>query len=193
MRVFECIVYVLVIECIIYNTDFKVVAVIGHHNTNILLRCLYGIERKLFVKIIVNNSIRELWPSVKNVPPDNACLCPFVHSCIFNVIFELFALNNLTLDCKIAEVLCTFRENKRNLIEEKGRLDAPGRPILFGTTQEFLRCFGVPALQDLPEFDSFGSPENEGEQISMELEAEQIGMLVQLEQEEEPEEEPIEE
>ncbi|UKI38719.1 MAG: SMC-Scp complex subunit ScpB [Clostridiales bacterium] len=27
------------------------------------------------------------------------------------------------------------------LVEEKGRLDAPGRPILFGTTEEFLRCF----------------------------------------------------
>lgn len=96
----------------------------------------------------------------------------------------------------IRGVNCDYVVNRlmeRNLIEEKGRLDAPGRPILFGTTQEFLRCFGVPALQDLPEFDSFGSPENEGEQISMELEAEQIGMLVQLEQEEEPEEEPIEE
>lgn len=38
-----------------------------------------------------------------------------------------------------------------NLIEEKGRLDAPGRPILFGTTEEFLRCFGVSSLKELPE------------------------------------------
>lgn len=36
------------------------------------------------------------------------------------------------------------------LIEEKGRLDAPGRPILFGTTEEFLRTFGVASIQDLP-------------------------------------------
>lgn len=96
----------------------------------------------------------------------------------------------------IRGVNCDYVVNRlmeRNLIEEKGRLDAPGRPILFGTTQEFLRCFGVATLQDLPEFESFGSPENEGEQISMKLEAEQIGMLAQLEQEEEPEEEPIEE
>ncbi len=96
----------------------------------------------------------------------------------------------------IRGVNCDYVVNRlmeRNLIEEKGRLDAPGRPILFGTTQEFLRCFGVASLRDLPEFDSFGSPENEGEQISMELEAEQIGMLAQLEQEEEPEEELIEE
>ncbi len=36
------------------------------------------------------------------------------------------------------------------LIEEVGRLDAPGRPILFGTTQEFLRAFGVQSLEELP-------------------------------------------
>ncbi len=37
-----------------------------------------------------------------------------------------------------------------NLVKELGRLDAPGRPILFGTTEEFLRAFGVQALDELP-------------------------------------------
>ena len=37
-----------------------------------------------------------------------------------------------------------------NLICEVGRLDAPGRPLLFGTTEEFLRSFGVQSLDDLP-------------------------------------------
>src|SRR5699024_4801726 len=41
------------------------------------------------------------------------------------------------------------------LIEEVGRLDAPGRPILFGTTEEFLRSFGVSSVEELPK----GSPE----------------------------------
>lgn len=36
------------------------------------------------------------------------------------------------------------------LIKEIGRMDAPGRPLLFGTTEEFLRCFGVSSLEDLP-------------------------------------------
>lgn len=36
------------------------------------------------------------------------------------------------------------------LIEEVGRLDAPGRPLLFGTTEEFLRRFGVQSLDELP-------------------------------------------
>ena len=40
---------------------------------------------------------------------------------------------------------------ERGLIEERGRLDAPGRPILYGTTQEFLRSFGLRSLDDLPD------------------------------------------
>ena len=36
------------------------------------------------------------------------------------------------------------------LIEEVGRRDAPGRPILFGTTEEFLRSFGVSSVEELP-------------------------------------------
>ena len=36
------------------------------------------------------------------------------------------------------------------LVKEVGRLDAPGRPMLFGTTEEFLRTFGVGSIDDLP-------------------------------------------
>ena len=39
------------------------------------------------------------------------------------------------------------------LIEEAGRLDAPGRPILFGTTEEFLRRFSLQSLDELPTLD----------------------------------------
>ena len=38
-----------------------------------------------------------------------------------------------------------------DLVMELGRLDAPGRPLLFGTTEQFLRSFGVSSLEDLPE------------------------------------------
>ncbi len=40
---------------------------------------------------------------------------------------------------------------ERGLIEEGGRLDAPGRPILYVTTQEFLRSFGLSSLSELPD------------------------------------------
>ena len=46
-----------------------------------------------------------------------------------------------------------------NLVYEVGRLDAPGRPALFATTEEFLRRFGVGSVQDLPDI----NPEQEAE------------------------------
>ena len=42
---------------------------------------------------------------------------------------------------------------EKGLIEEKGRLDAPGRPILYGTTLNFLKCFGLNSLSELPDID----------------------------------------
>lgn len=39
------------------------------------------------------------------------------------------------------------------LIHELGRLNAPGRPMLFGTTEEFLRSFGVQSVEELPSLD----------------------------------------
>lgn len=38
----------------------------------------------------------------------------------------------------------------KGLIAERGTLDAPGRPLLFGTTDAFLRCFGLESIDDLP-------------------------------------------
>lgn len=55
---------------------------------------------------------------------------------------------------RVRGVSCDHAINKLleyELITELGRLDAPGRPLLFGTTEQFLRCFGVKSLKDLPE------------------------------------------
>ena len=38
----------------------------------------------------------------------------------------------------------------KELIEEKGRLELPGRPLLYGTTDNFLRCFQLSSLEELP-------------------------------------------
>lgn len=40
-----------------------------------------------------------------------------------------------------------------NLVQEIGRLDAPGRPALFATTEEFLRRFGIGGKENLPDID----------------------------------------
>jgi len=39
----------------------------------------------------------------------------------------------------------------KGLVEERGRLELPGRPLLYGTTQNFLRCMGLSSLEELPE------------------------------------------
>ena len=62
---------------------------------------------------------------------------------------------------------------ERDLIKEIGRLDVPGRPILFGTTEEFLRQFELKDLQELPSLDLFGQEdfqENEVQENEVNLE-----------------------
>ena len=54
---------------------------------------------------------------------------------------------------QIRGVSCQHAVNKLieyNLITEVGRLDAPGKAILFGTTDDFLRSFGISSMEDLP-------------------------------------------
>lgn len=74
------------------------------------------------------------------------------------------------VDCSgVVATLC-----QKGLLEEKGRLDLPGRPLLYGTTPDFLRCFCLSSLSDLPELpekqDTIREPDDEidneqGEQI----------------------------
>jgi segregation and condensation protein B len=57
---------------------------------------------------------------------------------------------------------------ERDLIEESGRLAVPGRPILYRTTKNFLRSFGLSSLDELPELPN-ASPEDG--QITLEMQA----------------------
>lgn len=67
---------------------------------------------------------------------------------------------------------------ERELIEEAGRLAVPGRPVLFRTTKNFLRSFGLSSLEELPELPDSSQ---EGSQMTLELEA----AVAKLRQEEE--------
>ena len=67
----------------------------------------------------------------------------------------------------------------RGLIECKGRLDVPGRPMLYGTTSDFLRCFGLVDLDSLPKtteemMDVFANAKLAGEQDASNVENEEI-------------------
>ena len=72
------------------------------------------------------------------------------------------------------------------LVEEVGRLDAPGRPMLFGTSEEFLRCFDLSSISELPDIDleyNFGELNQEimeGEQIKFTDEENKDGQAVSM-------------
>jgi len=55
----------------------------------------------------------------------------------------------------------------KQLIEEAGRLNVPGRPILYKTTPAFLRTFGLSSLDELPEIEKVSIGVPEGQQLQM--------------------------
>ena len=68
------------------------------------------------------------------------------------------------VDC--SGVITTLLE--KELIEERGRLELPGRPLLYGTTKNFLRCFGLSDLTDLPPLPKEQNAINDvGEQLTI--------------------------
>ena len=69
----------------------------------------------------------------------------------------------------------------KGLIEAAGRLDAPGRPMLYVTTDKFLRVFGINSLDELPATEA----------LSVAAQAEQLNMNAELNAEEKSAEEPL--
>ncbi len=62
----------------------------------------------------------------------------------------------------------------KGLIEEKGRLELPGRPLLYGTTEHFLRCFNISNLKELPPLpEDDKKEEDEGQEETPQPEAPQ--------------------
>ncbi len=55
----------------------------------------------------------------------------------------------------------------KDLIEEKGRLELPGRPLLYGTTENFLRCFSISSLDELPPIPKDEDRGDRGQQLSI--------------------------
>lgn len=68
---------------------------------------------------------------------------------------EIEAVRGVSVDGTIYKLL------EYNLIEEAGKLDAPGRPTLYKTTSNFLKMFGMSSLDELPELPKYKLDENE--------------------------------
>ncbi len=79
------------------------------------------------------------------------------------------------VDCSgVVNTLC-----QRGLVEEKGRLDVPGRPVLYGTTSDFLRCFSLSSLDDLPEL-----PEGDRDILMSDVDNGQLSLFDEVESDE---------
>ncbi len=72
---------------------------------------------------------------------------------------QLDAIRGVSSDGVVKSLL------SKDLIQEVGRAEGPGRPILYGTTSEFLQYFGLKSIQDLPALESFGENKPERRDI----------------------------
>lgn len=91
--------------------------------------------------------IRSLLEVKRNTPLSQAAFEVLAVIAYNQPVTKSFVEQVRGVDCSgVIATLC-----QKRLIEEKGRLDLPGRPLLYGTTPEFLRCFSVSDLGELPE------------------------------------------
>lgn len=93
------------------------------------------------------NHIRALLELKKNTPLSQAALEVLAIVAYNQPVTKAFIEQVRGVDC--SGVLRSL--NEKELIEERGRLDLPGKPLLYGTTNNFLRCFTLQSLDDLPE------------------------------------------
>ena len=91
--------------------------------------------------------IRSVLEVKKNAPLSNAAFEVLAVIAYNQPVTKAFVEQVRGVDCSgVISTLC-----QKRLVEEKGRLELPGRPLVYGTTPEFLRCFGVESLEELPE------------------------------------------
>lgn len=93
-----------------------------------------------------SEEVRRLLEIKKNTPLSNAAFEVLAIIAYNKSVTRSFIEQVRGVDCSgpISSLV------QKGLIEEKGRLDLPGRPLVYGTTDRFLRCFSLNSLEDLP-------------------------------------------
>ncbi len=90
--------------------------------------------------------IREILDLKRNAPLSQAAFEVLAVIAYNQPVTKNFIEQVRGVDCSgVVTSLC-----EKGLIEEKGRLELPGRPLIYGTTPDFLRCFSLESLADLP-------------------------------------------
>lgn len=92
-------------------------------------------------------NIRTLLDKKRNAPLSNAALEVLAVIAYNQPVTKAFIEQVRGVDCSgVVNTLCA-----KELVEEKGRLELPGRPLVYGTTDNFLRCFSLTDISELPE------------------------------------------
>ena len=110
--------------------------------------CLLKLDNKfqLCTKKQYADSIRAVIEVKKNTPLSQAAFEVPAIIAYNQPVTKAFVEQVRGVDCSgVIANLC-----QKSLIEEKGRLELPGRPLIYGTTPDFLRCFSLSSLKDLP-------------------------------------------
>lgn len=106
-----------------------------------------GNKYQLCSRVEYAPQIREVLDIKKNIPLSNAALEVLAVVAYNQPVTKAYIEQVRGVDCTgVISNLC-----QKELLEERGRLDLPGRPLLYGTTPNFLRCFCLTSLADLPE------------------------------------------
>lgn len=94
-----------------------------------------------------SEEVRKLMEIKKNTPLSNAAFEVLAIIAYNKTVTRSFIEQVRGVDCSgpISSLV------QKGLIEEKGRMDLPGRPLIYGTTDRFLRCFSLNSLEDLPD------------------------------------------
>ena len=111
--------------------------------------CLIKMDRKyqLCTRKEYAEPIRDVMDLKRNAPLSQAAFEVLAVVAYNQPVTKSFVEQVRGVDCSgVMSTLC-----QRGLIEEKGRLELPGRPLLYGTTSQFLKCFCVTSLEELPE------------------------------------------
>lgn len=120
--------------------------------------CLIKMGRKyqLCTRKEYAEPIRDIMDLKRNAPLSQAAFEVLAVVAYNQPVTKSFVEQVRGVDCSgVMSTLC-----QRGLIEEKGRLELPGRPLLYGTTPQFLKCFCVTSLEELPELPEKDEEEN---------------------------------
>jgi segregation and condensation protein B len=128
--------------------------------------CLLRLDNKyqICTKQKYADNIRSVIEVKKNAPLSQAAFEVLAIIAYNQPVTKAFVEQIRGVDCSgVISSLC-----QKSLIEEKGRLDLPGRPLIYGTTAEFLRCFCISSLDELPPL-----PENPSEEVADTIESDE--------------------